>query len=136
MEDYKKLLKKALSELPESTHSGERFEIPKVKGHVEGNKTIITNFNQICSTLRRESTQLIKYLQRELATPAIMEGTRLVLGRKVSSELINSKIERYVQDFVLCQECKKPDTILKKQDKILIMECTACGARHTVKAKI
>ncbi|MBU3940966.1 MAG: translation initiation factor IF-2 subunit beta [Nanoarchaeota archaeon] len=136
MEDYKKLLKKALSELPESTHSGERFEIPKVKGHVEGNKTIITNFNQICSTLRRESTQLIKYLQRELATPAIMEGTRLVLGRKVSSELINSKIERYVQDFVLCQECKKPDTILKKQDKILIMECAACGARHTVKAKI
>ena len=102
----------------------------------EGNKTIITNLNQICSTLRRESAQIVKYLQRELATPATFDGTRLVLGRKVSSELINSKIEQYVQDFVLCPECKKPDTILKKQDKILIMKCTACGARHTVKAKI
>jgi translation initiation factor 2 subunit 2 len=137
MEEYKKLLKKALSELPESTKpTTERFEIPKVQGHVEGNKTIITNFNQICSMFRRETSQLLKYLQRELATPATLDGSRLILGRKVSSELINAKIEKYVEEFVLCQECKKPDTILKKQDKILVISCTACGARHPVKTKI
>ena len=137
MEDYKKLLKKAMSELPESAkHVGARFEIPKVKGHVEGNKTIITNFNQICSILRRESSQLLKYLQRELATPATFDGTRLILGRKVSSALINTKVEKYVNEFVLCPDCKKPDTILKKEDKVLIVKCTACGARHPVKAKI
>jgi len=137
MEEYKKLLKKALEELPESVKpSSERFEIPKVQGHVEGNKTIVSNFTQICSTLRREQAQLLKYLQRELATPAIIENTRLILGRKISSDIINAKIVKYTEEFVLCKECKKPDTILTKQDKILIMKCTACGAKHPIKTKI
>ena len=136
MEEYKKLLKKALDELPESVKTHERFEIPKVQGHVEGNKTIISNFAQICSTLRREQSQLLKYLQRELATPAVIDNTRLILGRKISSDIINSKIEKYTEEFVLCKECKKPYTILTRQDKILIMKCTACGAKHPIKTKI
>jgi len=134
--DYEKLLEKAKKELPEVKQSKERFEIPKVVGHVQGNKTIITNFVNICSTLRRPAEQLIKYLQRELATPASLDGPRLVLGRKLSSSLINERITRYCNDFVLCKECGKPDTQLTREDRIRFMKCTACGAKHPVKGKI
>ena len=78
----------------------------------------------------------MKYLLRELATPGIIDGQRLILGRKISSNLINTKVEQYVNDFVLCSECKKPDTILKKEERVLTIKCMACGAKHTVKSKI
>jgi len=136
MEDYKKLLKRGIEKIPEKLTKTERFEIPKAVGHIEGNKTIITNFNQIADSLHRDPQQLLKFLLRELATPGILEKNRLILGRKISSSKINEKIQLYAKTFVLCPECKKPDTQLIKENKILSIKCTACGAKHTVRAKI
>lgn len=134
--EYEQLLKKAYKEMPQSAESTERFDIPKAQGHIQGSKTVISNFTSICSALRREQGHLLKFLQRELATPAIIDGPRLVLGRKLASSLINEKIKQYAELFVLCPECKKPDTQLKKEDRITTIKCTACGAKHPVKAKI
>jgi len=134
--DYKKLLKKGREELPESVKSNERFEIPKAKGHLEGNKTIVTNFTQIANDIRRDPAHLLKFLQRELATPATISNQRLILGRKISAMLINSKIKMYIDIFVLCPDCKKPDTRIVKEEKVLYLKCTACGAKHPIKTKI
>ncbi len=135
--DYEELLKKARKELPKTIISSrERFEIPKVTGHVEGNKTIITNFLQVCDIFGRDSAQLLKYLQKELATPAVLENQRLIFGRKLSSNFINQKIEQFAKTFVLCKECGKPDTKLIREDRFLFLKCTACGAKHSVTAKI
>ena len=134
--DYEKILEKGMKDLPKGSQKTERFEIPKVKGHIEGNKTIITNFNQIVSILRREPDHLLKFLLRELATPGGMEDSRLVLGRKISSGQINDKIEAYAKIFVLCKSCGKPDTHIYKEDNKQIMKCTACGERNTISAKI
>lgn len=134
--DYVQLLKRAKEHLPEIQETKERFEIPKVTGHVQGNKTIINNFIAIAKAFGRDHDQLLKYLQRELATPAVIDGQRLILGRKINSEFINKKIEQFARDFVLCKECGKPDTKIVKEDRFLFLKCTACGARHPVKAKI
>ncbi len=134
--DYEKLLKQAYKELPEIKEGSDRFEIPKVSGHIQGNKTVITNFNTIVSTLRREAQQIIKFLQRALASPSTMDGPRLIFGRKIASSLINSKLKEYTENFVLCSECKKPDTQLRKREGVTVLKCTACGAQHAVKAKI
>ena len=134
--DYSQLLKKAKEHLPEIQKTTERFEIPKVSGHIEGNKTIITNFLNIVKVFGRDQEQLLKYLQRELATPAVLDGQRLVLGRKINSDFINKKIEQFAKDFVLCKECGKPDTKIVREDRFLFLKCTACGARHPIKTKI
>jgi len=127
------MLKKAKKELPEETVETTRFEVPKIKGYIEGNKTIISNFMQICGFLHREPSLVLKYLQKELATPAIIEGNRMILGRKISSRAIDEKIDQFVKDFVICKECKKPDTKLFKEDRILLLKCMACGAKHPIK---
>ncbi len=136
MLSYEELLKKAKAELPQTKTSGERFEIPKVKGHVEGNKTIITNFLQICDLFGREPTQFLKYLQRELATAASIDGQRMILGRKLASSFVNQKVEQFANDFVICKECKKPDTKMVKEDRIYSLKCMACGAKQPIRAKI
>ena len=135
--EYEELLKKARKELPKTiVSSKERFEMPKATGHVEGNKTIVTNFIQICNIFSREPPQLLKYLQKELATPAQIDNQRLIFGRKLNSDFINKKIENFAKIFVLCKECGKPDTKLIKEDRFLFLKCTACGARHSVIARI
>lgn len=134
--DYEKSLDDAYKNLPKVDIAVERFEIPKALGHIEGNKTIITNFFKIADTFGRDYQHLLKYLLRELATPGVIDGQRLILGRKIPSKLINDKIEQYANEFVLCPECKKPDTILKKEERVLTIKCTACGAKHTVKSRI
>ena len=58
--DYKKLLKKAVEEMPESVKHTERFEVPKILGHIEGNKTVLSNFHQIANALGREVEHLLK----------------------------------------------------------------------------
>ena len=136
MLSYEELLKKAKAELPQIKTSAERFEIPKVKGHVEGNKTILINFFQICNLFGREPQQLLKYLQRELATPASIDGQRVVWGRKLASSFVNQKVEQYAHDFVICKECKKPDTKMIKEDRIYSLKCMACGAEQPIRAKI
>ena len=134
--DYEELLDKGIKELPEEVTSGERFEMPKAKGHIEGNKTIIVNFAQIADNLRRDSEHLLKFLLRELAAPGNLDDKRLILGRKISAGQINEKIELYAKTFVLCKECGKPDTQMYKEGKMNMLKCTACGARHIIKTKI
>lgn len=136
MENYEKLLDKAYNEVKEIDHGGERFEIPKIEGHFAGKKTILTNFYQIASHIRRSTEHFQKFILKELATSGQKEGERLVLNMRVPSKKINQKIEQYVNEFVLCKECKKPDTELVKEDRLTILRCLACGAKHPIRGKI
>lgn len=130
------MLDRARASLPESVFEKERFEIPKVKGHIEGNKTVISNFKQIAQVLRRPVEHLLKYILHELATPGDLRGGLLIIGTKMPASRINEKIKQYAYAFVLCHECGKPDTELVKEGEFLFMKCTACGAKKPVKSKI
>jgi len=127
------MLKRGLKQLPEVVLEVSRFEVPKIRGHLQGNKTIISNINEIVDKLRRSIAHLVKFLLKELASPGEMKGNFLVLGTKISSSRINEKIEEYVKKYVICPICKKPDTKLKKEGNFLFISCQACGARKAVK---
>lgn len=133
---YEELLDNALKTLPKDVTSTSRFETPRAKGHIQGNRTIISNFHQIAHVLRRDPEHLLKYVLRELATPGELRKNELILGTRVSASHVNKKIEQYTQEFVLCRECRRPDTKLVKEDRFLFVSCMACGARHPVKSKI
>ena len=136
METYEKLLDSAYKEVKPIKDSGERFEIPKITGHAEGTKTILTNLPQIASTLRRDQEHLLKFLLKELATSGKFKGTNVILQRRIPSSKINEKVKDYTKEFVLCKECKKPDTEIIKKDRFSFLHCLACGAQHSVRAKI
>jgi len=134
-DDYEKLLEEAYKNIKPIEHSGERFEIPKIEGHVEGTKTILTNLPQVASYLRRDINHLLKYLLKELATSGSIKQNRVILHRKINSQKINEKIVDYVNEFVLCKECKKPDSELIKDKGFTFLNCLACGAKHSVRGK-
>ncbi len=134
--DYAALLKRAREQLPESVFEKERFEIPKSRGHVEGNKTVISNFSKIADTLRRPQEHLLKFILKELATPGILRNNELIIGTKVAASRINEKIKQYAHEFVLCSECGKPDTSIVREGELASLRCQACGSKKPVKSKI
>jgi len=130
------MLKRGRENIPESLLKHERFEVPKVRGHIQGNKTVISNFHQIASALGRDIHHVVKYILKELATPGDLTKTALMLGRKISASQINEKIQSYVDAFVLCGECKSPDTKLVTEQNITFIRCQACGAHKPVKTEM
>lgn len=133
--DYLATLKRARKNLPAHVFEKSRFQIPQADVFKEGNKTWITDWGRILKILNREnqSDHLAKHLAREFATSSTEERGRLCLQGKFSGAMINRELETYVKEFVLCEECGKPDTKLVKEGRILIKVCEACGARGAVK---
>ncbi len=126
--EYEELLKKALKNMPKRTET--RFEIPSAMVQIGKKQTIIKNFVDIAKTLRREPVDVSKYLFKELAVPGSIRGTELVLQAKVPPSLINQRIKEYTKDYVICNECGKPDTHLQKVDNYVFIKCEACGAKR------
>jgi translation initiation factor 2 subunit 2 len=131
--DYENLLNKAYEKLPKVEETTERFEVPEVDTLIQGRQTIIKNFSQICEALRRNPKHLLKFLTKELATPAGFDGVRATFQSKLPKKLIQTKLANYVRDYVICKECGKPDTKLVKEDRITFLKCEACGAKASVK---
>ena len=127
------MLKRAREKLPESVTKAERFEIPKIRGHIQGNRTVLSNFYQIAATLHRPPEHLLKFILKELATPGELKKTAAIIGTKVSASRVNEKIQKYAETYVICPECKKPDTKLIKEEGVTILRCLACGARKPVR---
>lgn len=136
VESYESLLEKAYKKVKVIERGKERFEVPAVTGQVAGKKTVITNLGAIASYVRRQSDHIAKFLQRELATSGKIEGERLVLNTKLSSTKVNEKILLYTKEFVLCNECKKPDTEIIVEKGIKFKHCLACGAKSPVRSAL
>lgn len=134
-DSYESLLNNIYKKLPKKEKGNEeRFEIPKFEYFTEGNKTIIKNFKVVADKIRRSPQMISKYLSKELAVPVEIKGERLVLQRKLMSNILNKKLEEFISKYVICKECKKPDTHIEDLgNRIHIIVCEACGARKTIR---
>ena len=133
--DYSELLARAKKDLPEITEESERFNIPTVKGSLQGNATIITNINQIADALDRPKTHIAKYLSKQLAAKgSIKKDQYLAFNTKLRSSQINEKLQEYAQRYVICPSCGKPETEINRKGDALVMQCNACGT-HTPMTK-
>jgi translation initiation factor 2 subunit 2 len=131
--NYKEMLERARSQLPQQVSKHERFEIPRVRSSTIGMRTIIHNFGEICNMLNREQDHLLKFLTKEMATKAGLDGNRAIFQGKFRSDIIERLIERYVDEFVVCPVCKRPDTKIVKEKRFTFLVCEACGARASIR---
>jgi translation initiation factor 2 subunit 2 len=130
--DYEELLKRARSQIPEQSLKRERLELPKLSYAIIGMRTIIFNFREISDALNRDPQHFLKYLTRELATAATTQGSRVIFQGKFSQDTFERLIQRYLENFVVCPICKRPDTKIVKEKRLSFLVCAACGAKSSV----
>tara|TARA_X000001036_G_scaffold8730_1_gene7713 strand:+ start:1719 stop:2141 length:423 start_codon:yes stop_codon:yes gene_type:complete len=135
--DYDKLLERAREGLEDVMQNAERFSPPVPDIMHEGSKkTIIRNFSEIVDSLRRDETHLYKFLLQELGTAGSVNNRRLVLQGRVPEKKIKERIKSYIETFVVCQECNRPDTSFLRTGRTLNLHCEACGAKRPIRTNL
>jgi len=131
--NYDELLKRARAEIPEVTLKKERLEMPRLFVTMVGMRTTISNFKEVADTLDRDPQHILKFLTREMATAATYHDGRAIFQGKFPRDTFERLLNRYMESFVICPVCKRPDTRILKENRLSFIICNACGARSSVK---
>ncbi|MEM3671132.1 MAG: translation initiation factor IF-2 subunit beta [Thermoprotei archaeon] len=133
--EYEGLLNELYKQVPNVSGTGEWFVVPKPILRQDGDKTILMNFKEICELFRRDPSHVMKFIVRHLATAGYVDADgRLVLQGVFGDGQVSQILDRYVNFFVKCPTCGRPDTRLTKRARVTYMVCEACGAESPVKA--
>ncbi|CAK0743158.1 hypothetical protein CVIRNUC_001448 [Coccomyxa viridis] len=98
-------------------------------------KTVFTNFLELCKTMNRQLEHVQAFLLAELGTSGNLDGqSRLVVKGRFLPKAFEGVLRRYVNEYVLCNSCKSPDTLLDRDSatRIMFLRCQQCGASRTV----
>lgn len=131
--NYSDLLNRARSGVPEVTMKKERLELPRLLVSTVGMRTTIANFKEISDTLDRDPQHILKFLTREMATAATYHDGRAIFQGKFPRDTFERLIGRYMENFVICPVCKRPDTKILKEKRLAFIVCNACGAKSSIK---
>jgi len=126
--NYMDLLSRIYMALPERTKGNSRFELPQVDSIIQGKQTIWKNFTKCSKDLNRDQDQLYKFVMKEISTSSTITNQTLVLNGAFNNYKLNQILTKYINNYVLCPECKKPDTEISSQAGIKVLKCSACGA--------
>jgi len=131
--NYDELLKRACSQMPEVSLKRERLELPHLLITTIGMRTIISNFKEVADVLNRNPMHILKFLTREMATAATYHDSRAIFQGKFRRDSFERLLQRYMESFVTCPVCKRPDTKIVKEKRLSFLVCNACGARSSIK---
>jgi translation initiation factor 2 subunit 2 len=131
--NYEELLKRARSQIPETVSKHERLELPRLNHSVIGMRTIVYNLKEIAEALNRDPQHLLKFLTREMATAATLQESRAIFKGKFYRDTFERLIRRYMEIFVICPVCNRPDTRIVKEKRLSFLVCEACGAKSSVR---
>ncbi len=131
--EYEKMLDRLYLSLPKEAMLKERFEIPVADALIQGNKTLVRNLQVIVKAFRRDESHFVKFLTKELGAPMNVEEGRLFINSKFGQMQVQKAVNEYANQYVLCHECKKPDTVFSEKQGVKVLKCTACGAVSAIK---
>ena len=131
--NYEDLLKKACAQMPEVSAKHERLELPRLMVNTVGMRTIISNFKEMADALDRDPQHILKFLTREMATAATFQDSRAIFQGKFRRESFERLLQRYLDSYVVCPICKRPDTRIVKEKRLSFLVCNACGAKSSIK---
>lgn len=95
-----------------------------------GTRSAWSNFSQLCESLGRPIEHVYAFFSKELGTETSLGGdNQLFMKGRYTSSKLETMIVKYTKEFVICSNCKSKDTVLNKQNKLQVVECSKCG--HT-----
>ena len=117
---------------------------PKHESSGNGKKTAIINIDIIAKSLYKPVEYLVKYLGQELGTSSEYNIDRKVCIIKGTHDqaTLQKVIFRFISEWVLCSECKNPETqiYLKFKTKTKTHKakvyCKSCSANYNTDTQL
>ncbi|KAL0389144.1 UNVERIFIED_CONTAM: Eukaryotic translation initiation factor 2 subunit beta [Sesamum calycinum] len=96
-------------------------------------KTVFVNFMDLCKTMHRQPEHVMTFLLAEMGTSGSLDGQqRLVVKGRFAPKNFEGILRRYINEYVICNGCKSPDTILSKENRLFFLRCEKCGSGRSV----
>jgi len=96
-------------------------------------KTSFANFLEICKSLHRQPKHMQAFLLTELGTSGSVDANnQLIIKGRFQQKQIESVLRKYIKEYVACQTCRSPETILQKETRLFFLQCETCGSRRSV----
>jgi len=131
--EYDALLDRARDRIPKDISERNRWTMPPPEILVEGSQTILRNFAAIVDSMDRDPNHVYQYLVNELGTSGTREPVRVMFKGRIPPKRIKEKLVGYVKTYILCEQCRAPDTRFIKEDRTTLLKCQACGATRPVR---
>lgn len=115
-----------------------RYKMPRVIGKVEGRgngiKTVIFNVMDLSLALKRDPGEVCKFFGTELGaqTRYNEEDERAIVNGAHTNATLQQLVHKYVELFVLCPNCRLPESKYKIKNGAIFHKCYACGAKDMV----
>ncbi|MCX8169383.1 MAG: translation initiation factor IF-2 subunit beta [Candidatus Methanomethylicia archaeon] len=129
---YEELLERGLSRIPFGISDKGFFNLPNISASIVGGRTFVSGFKNVVEYLNRDVKHIISFISKELGAACDIEGDKLILHGRYNSSSITSALMKYAKKYVICPVCSSKDTYLMKERRVLILVCTACGARSSI----
>ncbi|KAK3017767.1 hypothetical protein RJ639_005083, partial [Escallonia herrerae] len=96
-------------------------------------KTVFVNFMDLCKTMHRQPEHVMNFLLAEMGTSGSLDGQqRLVVKGRFAPKNFEGILRRYINEYVICNGCRSPDTILSKENRLFFLRCEQCGSGRSV----
>ena len=103
-------------------------------GKGKGKKNFFKKFQRTVNNNKKTGSHVLKFFTNEIGTSGSVEGNRAIFQGKHSKTQLTKLLERYVNDYLLCPECSKPETHFITQNRVELMKCDACGSRSAIRS--
>ncbi|KAK5174525.1 eukaryotic translation initiation factor 5 [Saxophila tyrrhenica] len=103
----------------------------KIEGKGNGIKTVIVNLSNVADQLDRPPSYVIKYFGFELGAQTNIDpkDDRWIINGAHEATKLQDYLDGFISKFVLCKDCKNPETVVSVKEGDIILDCKACGMR-------
>jgi len=129
---YEEMLERALKQIPAEIKTELDWTPPTAEIMIEGGRTIIVNWKDIIQRFNRDDKIVMRFLEHRLGTIGwVLKGKGILQGIYKRSR-INKFLDFFAREYVICDVCGRPHTVLTKEKGRWIKKCNACGAWRVV----
>lgn len=108
----------------------------QIEGKGNGIKTVVPNIMDVAHDLARPPMYITKFFGFELGAQAKVVGDgptqRHIVNGAHDKEKLQDLLDVFINKFVLCGECKNPETELNIKNQHVFRDCKACGKRTEI----
>lgn len=108
----------------------------KIEGKGNGIKSVVPNMADIARALSRPPSYPTKFFGFELGaqTTCDEKNDKYIINGAHQADHLRNLLDDFIDKFVLCGECKNPETDLKvpKDGSKIMRDCKACGKRTPI----
>merc|ERR1711982_276701 len=96
-----------------------------------GSKTGILNMGDVARALKRDPQYIAQFIGYELGAQSSFtnkenEGERVVINGHHDTHVFQELVDKFIQKYVLCNNCRLPEIDMFVQKGIIRAKCKAC----------